>query len=407
MIRKVDMIVKGTYFQNSKEKPLVYGDVEIFNTKRERLRGEEKKEGVLAESVIVGFCGTDNSFLHMAAEENMGSKFPEGTDRLINGHEGLVWIPSENRFAIVLIRGGASYDPTRFADDEDYFEYGCDRADGLFSDCNYYNPDMLLRIPDGYVKDGKIALSFAKKMVFPDPYGCMVFQLERMEDLGSAHNFRVEMAKNKCSEEEGRKLAKKHLFDRTIIFGLGTTGMFIGDLIRQNYPDAKIVFVGRSDADSDKVKFALNKAKAEYVQSRYDSDEELAAALIDKLGGKATTFIGVSGTQIEHKIAFEHDVLGNNGIYNSFSLGPVVSYDSMPFGFKNHLIFSSINFRQSHMEKAIEILADSNYDEIVKIIDKDEFIKDPVDAYNNKIYSKGAPLKTAVIWNEKYIDFDR
>ena len=39
------MKVKGTYFQNSKEKPLVYGDVEIINPKRRRLRGETEKEG--------------------------------------------------------------------------------------------------------------------------------------------------------------------------------------------------------------------------------------------------------------------------------------------------------------------------------------------------------------------------
>ena len=39
------MKVKGTYFQNDKEKPLVYGDVEIINPKRRRLRGEEEKEG--------------------------------------------------------------------------------------------------------------------------------------------------------------------------------------------------------------------------------------------------------------------------------------------------------------------------------------------------------------------------
>lgn len=401
------MKVKGTYFQNSKEQPLVYGDVEIINPKRERLRGEEKKEGILAESVMVGFCGTDNSFLHMAMEEKMGSKFPEGTNRLINGHEGIVWVPSEKRFAIVLIRGGDSCDPTRYTEDETYFEYGCDGADGLFSDCNYYNPDMLLPIPDGFVKDGKIALSFAKKMVFPDPYGCMVFQLERMEDIGSAHNFRVEMAKNKCSEAEGRELARKHLFDRTVIFGLGTTGMFIGDLIRQNYPEAKIVFVARSEENSPKVKFALNKAKADYVQSNFATEAELADAIKAKLNGTATTFIGISGNSIENKIAFEYGVLGNNGLYNSFSLGPVVQFDSMPFGFKNHIILSSINFRQEHMEKAIEILAKSDYDTIVELIDKDTFTANPVDAYNNKIYCKGAPLKTAVIWNEKYIDFER
>lgn len=401
------MKVKGTCFQNDREHPLVYGDVELINPKRRRLRGEEEKEGILAESVIVGFCGTDHELMRMGREGLLDKKFPEGQKRLINGHEGVVWVPSENRFAIVLIRGGNAYDPTRYTEEESYFEYGCDGADGLFSDCNYYHPDMLLPIPDGYVKDGKLALSFAKKMVFPDPYGCMVFQLERMEDLGSAHNFRVEMAKHHCSEEEGRRLAKEHLFERTVIFGLGTTGMFIGDLIRQNYPEAKIVYVARSDQDSPKVSFALRKAKADYVQSCYDTKEELAAAIMETLGGTATTFIGVSGSSVEHEIAFQYGVLGCNGIYNSFSLGPTVSFDSMPFGFKNQLILSSINFRQSHMEKAIEILAKSDYDEIVELIGKEEFIKDPMAAYENKIYCKGAPLKTAVVWNEKYIDFER
>jgi threonine dehydrogenase-like Zn-dependent dehydrogenase len=266
---------------------------------------------------------------------------------------------------------------------------------------------MLLPIPNGYVKNGKLALSLAKKMVFPDPYGCMVFQLERMEDLGSAHNFRVEMAKHKCSEEQARQLAKEHLFDRTVIFGLGTTGMFIGDLIRQNYPDANILFVGRSDENSSKVVFAKKQAKAGYLQSMFNTEEELAKAINNRLGGTATTFIGVSGSNTEHRIAFEHGVLGCNGIYNNFSLGPKVTIDTMPFGFKNHLIFGSINFRQSHMEKAIQILENSCYDEIVQLIDKEEFINDPMSAYENKIYAKAAPLKTAVIWNSNYIDFER
>ena len=39
------MIVKGTYFQNSEKNPLVYGDVEIHNIPRRRLRGEEEKHG--------------------------------------------------------------------------------------------------------------------------------------------------------------------------------------------------------------------------------------------------------------------------------------------------------------------------------------------------------------------------
>ena len=398
------MVVKGTYFQNDAEKPLVYGDVEIQNVKRKRLRGEEEKEGILCEPVMVGFCGTDNELMHMGSKGQLGAKFPKGTKRLINGHEGIVWVPSQNRFAIVLIRGGDSYDPTRYTEDETYFEYGCDQADGLFCDKQYFHPDMLLPIPDGYVKEGKLDLSFAKKMVFPDPFACMLFQLERMEDMGSAHNFRVAMRKYKCSEEEARKIAKEEVFNRTVIFGLGTTGMFIGDLILRNHPNAKVLFVARSDENSPKVQFALSETKAEYLQNAYESEEELAKAMIEKLGGRATTFIGVSGSNVEHRIAFEHKVLGCNGIYNSFSLGPKITFDTMPFGFENHLILASINFRQDHMEKAIELLATSDYDKIVELIDKEEFIKNPIEAYQNRIYSKNAPMKTAVIWNSKYID---
>lgn len=398
------MIVKGTYFQNDADRPLVYGDVEITNVKRKRLRGEEEKEGILCEPVMVGFCGTDNELMHMGSEGRLGAKFPAGKNRLINGHEGIVWVPSENRFAIVLIRGGDSYDPTRYTEDETYFEYGCDQADGLFADKQYFHPDMLLPIPDGYVKDGKLALSFAKKMVFPDPFACMLFQLERMEDLGSAHNFRVAMRKHRCGEEEARKIAKEEVFERTVIFGLGTTGMFIGDLILRNHPNAKVLFVARSPKDSLKVDFALRQTKAEYLQNTYETEEALAQAIIEKMGGRATMFIGVSGSGVEHRIAFEHKVLGCNGVYNSFSLGPKICFDTMPFGFENHLILGSINFRQDHMEEAIRLLSESHYDEIVELIDKDEFTKDPIDAYRNKIYSKNAPMKTAVIWNKNYID---
>ena len=41
------MQVKGTYFQNDKENPLVYGDINLINPKRRRLRGEEEKEGIV------------------------------------------------------------------------------------------------------------------------------------------------------------------------------------------------------------------------------------------------------------------------------------------------------------------------------------------------------------------------
>ena len=133
------------------------------------------------------------------------------------------------------------------------------------------------------------------------------------------------------------------------------------------------------------------------------SEEETAARIMDRLGGASTVFVGTSGTETESRIAFAHGALGCNGIYDSFSLGPKITFDTMPFGFKNHVILSSINFTQKHMEEAIGILADSHFDELVELIDRDVFTADPMDAYLNKIYCKGAPLKTAVVWNSDYI----
>lgn len=44
----------------------------------------------------------------------------------------------------MLIRGGDSIDPTRYTEDESYFEYGYGRAAGLFCDRMYVNPDLPL-----------------------------------------------------------------------------------------------------------------------------------------------------------------------------------------------------------------------------------------------------------------------
>ncbi len=41
------------------------------------------------------------------------------------------------------------------------------------------------------------------------------------------------------------------------------------------------------------------------MESNFDTDKELAECIKEKLGGKATVFIGVSGSNLEHKIAFE------------------------------------------------------------------------------------------------------
>ena len=401
------MRTMATQLRNDPEKPLIYGEAELCNSPRQRLRGEEKKPGILVEPVLIGFCGTDMELVRMGRMGQLDKKFPQGANRLINGHEGLVWVPEWQRFAVVLIRGGDSVDPTRFTEDESYFEYGCDGADGLFSDWMYVNPDMLLSIPDGYVHNGRVDLSFAKRMVFPDPYACMLFQLERMEDLGGAHNFRQCARRHNCSLEEGRRFASEEIFERTVIFGLGTTGMFAGDVIHKAHPGAKIVFVDRNDETSPTARYAIAQTGGDFVRNQFAGPEECAAAIQKALGGKATLFIGTSGSQAEHEQAFRYGVLGCNGIYNSFSLGPKVCYDTMPFGFQNQLIFGSINFRQEHMERAIEMLAKSRYDEMVSLIDKAHFIADPLAAYENEIYAPASPMKTAVIWNEARVDPNR
>ena len=401
------MKTNATYFVNDEKQPLRYGEINLINPKRQRLRGEELKEGKIALPVFCGFCGTDFELMKMGRRNQLSAKFPTGESRLINGHEGVVYVPDENRFAIVLIRGGDSFDPTRFTEDETYFEYGCDGADGLFSDKNYFNPDMLLHLPEKYEKCERLPLSVAKRVVFSDPYACAIFQHERMCDIGSAQNFRVVSAREKCDEKTAREKATEETFLRTVIYGLGTTGLFIGDQIRKNHPDADILFVARSGEDSEKVRFVKKNINSSYLCVSGLEEKEIAERIIDYFGSPATVFVGTSGTEIESRIAFGHGVLGCNGIYDSFSLGPKITFDTMPFGFKNHVILSSINFTQKHMEKAIEILCESRFDELVELIDRDEFTTDPIDAYENKIYCKGAPLKTAVIWNKDYIDEDK
>ena len=398
------MKTNATYFINDTERPLRYGEINLINPPRQRLRGETPKAGVEAVPVFCGFCGTDLELMRMGQRLALTHKFPAGESRLINGHEGVVWVPGEDRFAIVLIRGGDSYDPTRFTEDETYFEYGCDGADGLFSDKNYFHPDMLLRLPEEYDGLKKLPLKLAKRLVFCDPYACAIFQHERIADIGSAQLFRVVMAREKCGEAEARQKAEDEIFSRTVIYGLGTTGLFIGDQIRRKHPDAKILFVARSREDSEKVRFAKEVVGADYLCADGLNEEEAAAAIRDRFGGPVLLFVGTSGSEAEHRVAFTHGALGCNGVYDSFSLGPKVTFDSMPFGFRNQVILSSINFTRKHMEEAIRILADSRFDEVVRLIDRETFTADPMGAYLNTIYAKGAPLKTAVIWNQEYID---
>ncbi|SET40563.1 Threonine dehydrogenase [Natronincola peptidivorans] len=398
------MKTTATYFMNNKNKPLQFGEIDIENSLRKRLRGENIKQGILCEPVCVGFCGTDYELFKMSEEEELQGKLPDGKNRLINGHEGVVYIPSQKKFAVVLIRGGDSWDPTRYSEDEEYFEYGCDKADGMMAKQNFFHPDMLLPIPEKYIKENKIPLSLAKKLTFADPYACGIFQLERMEDLGSAHNFRIELARHKCTEEEARKIAQQKIFERVVIFGFGTTGMFIADNIIRRYPKSKIVFIGREENISKVKQETLKKLNANYISNIYENEKKLADKIVEVLDGKATAFVGSAGTSIEHRIAFDYEVLGTNGIFNSFSLGPKIQLDTMPFGFKNHLIYGSINFRQQHMEEAIEYLCQSDFDKYVELVDLKELEKDIVGLFKNKIFAKGSPIKTATLWNPQYID---
>ena len=41
----------GTYFVNDEKKSLRYGEINLINPPRQRLRGEEKKEGIEAMPV--------------------------------------------------------------------------------------------------------------------------------------------------------------------------------------------------------------------------------------------------------------------------------------------------------------------------------------------------------------------
>lgn len=273
------MKTNATYFVNDEKEPLRYGEINLINPPRERLKGEEKKIGIEALPVFCGFCGTDFELMKMGKSKQLDTKFPNGQSRLINGHEGVVFVPNENRFAIVLIRGGNSFDPTRFTEDETYFEYGCDGADGIFCDGGYFNPDMLLHLPSEYEKLSSLPLSLAKKLVFSDPYACAVFQYERMCDIGQAQNFRVEMAKQKCDEVTARKLAQVSTFNRVVIFGLGTTGLFIGDQIRRHQTGSKILFVARSDEKSKKAQFVKNELNCDYLSVNGLNESETGKAI--------------------------------------------------------------------------------------------------------------------------------
>ncbi len=395
---------EGTYLVNHADRPLRFGEVNLINPPRRERRGRLLLEGVLCQTVCTGFCGTDWELMQMGARGELDAKFPSGQQRLINGHEGVVWVPEEQRCAIVLIRGGDAWDPSRFEADESYFEYGCDGADGLMSHYGYYNPQMLLQIPEDHLPQGKpLSRELASRLIFADPMACMLFQVERIEDLLMGHNWRLYAARG-MNRAAAMESAVTDGFARVVIYGLGGTGILGAIAIREAHPDARIVTVGRSDPDNPKAQFLARHWRGiEYVQTR-ESAQETAAAIEEALGGKPRVFIGASGSSVEAEIALGHGLLDNNGIYASFSLGPRVCYDTMPFGFRNQLIFGAINFRRDHMEAAIELLCRHPLDELVGERQLEELQRDPMGFYADVYRSPERPLKTMVVWEQARVE---
>ena len=398
------MTTAGTFLVNDRERPIRFGEVGLINPPRRERRGLPEREGLLCRSVIAGFCGTDWELMQMGARGELGPKFPAGQQRLINGHEGVVWVPEQKRYAVVLIRGGDSYDPSRFESDESYFEYGCDQADGLMSHEGYYHPEMLLKIPAEHLPEGAVlSRKLGMRLSFSDPMACMIFQRERIEDLLIGHNWRL-FAARRMERAAAMEEAVKDGFARVVIYGLGSTGLLGAIAIREKNPSARIIAVARSAPDSEKVAFlARHWPDVQYLQASGDA-KATAKAIVAAAGGKPRVFLGTSGNAVEGEIAFGHGVLDNNGIYASFSLGPVVSYDTMPFGFRNQLIFGAINFRRDHMEEAIRLLCRMPLDELVREHPLSDLAADPAAFYQTIYRSKDRAFKSVCVWAEERIE---
>ncbi len=398
------MKTNGSYLINDPEAPLRFGEVNLINPPRRERRGLPEREGILCQSVITGFCGTDWELMQMGARGELGPKFPAGQTRLINGHEGVVWVPEQKRYAVVLIRGGDSYDPSRFESDETYFEYGCDQADGLMAYQGYYHPDMLLEIPtEALPKGAKLTKALGMRLSFADPMACMIFQRERIEDLLGAHNWRLFTARG-LDRSAALEEAVRDGFARVVIYGLGSTGLLGTIAIKEKYPEAQIVAVARSEPGNEKHAFlAKLYPDLSYVQASNDLADTSRRVREVLNGKKPRIFIGASATAGEAEVAFGHGVLDNNGLYASFSLGPTISYDSMPFGFKNHLIFGAINFRRDHMEEAIRLLCRLPLDELVREYPLRELAADPVGFYQAIYRGKDRAFKSACVWEPERI----
>lgn len=66
----------ATYFQNNEKEPLKYGEINLINPPRQRLRGEEKKSGIEALPIFCGFCGTDYELMKMGRNGKLSPNSP-------------------------------------------------------------------------------------------------------------------------------------------------------------------------------------------------------------------------------------------------------------------------------------------------------------------------------------------
>jgi hypothetical protein len=115
-------------------------------------------------------------------------------------------------------------------------------------------------------------------------------------------------------------------------------------------------------------------------------------------------FIAASGSDVESQVAFKHGLLDNNGIYASFTVGPEVRYETMPFGFRNHLIFGAINFRRDHMKEAIAMLCRLPVDQLVRELPLADLAADPVAFYDEVFRSPARALKSTCVWDPERIE---
>lgn len=388
------------------ERPARFGQVTVHNVPTQCDGLHEIRPGVPAETVIAAVCGSDLEYVALARKGRLHEKYPPGRQRLINGHEGLLWVPSEERYGILHVRGGSDPDPTRYAEGQLLFEYGCHRADGLFSRTGFFNPDMILPLPTGAVTDDqKLDRKLALRMLFSDTCACVLFLAERIQDVAAGHNWRLFKDQAHGDRLEAERLAVQQAFTRVLITGCGTSGflaaLLFDRLLEELDADGRILVASGVAEDNPRVSFLLRHCRRVSYLNRMGRDlPALAEQVRAELGGGATVVAATSGHQWESQLAFDHHTLGNNGIYASFSVGPRVSYDTFDFVFANHLIFGSVNFRRDHMREAARRLVELPLEELVKVYRVDEVVGDPTAFYDGLRDALSHHLKAAIVWQE-------